>query len=228
MNDSSLTTNSIISNVTMEILTSDNITNLTSSNLYKSDKSAASNVILLILFVLIFIPNCVVLFLLTNSQEIRSNRRIDFILWLCISDLVGAVAVIMFFLTNTNTYLSTNKIFCVIKMHFITASMGQTLSHSLLICVDRFLGVIRNHWYQKLRRRYRYAFIAFSCLIVHINSGVLEILLYPNKDNIELCSMEALYGVKNAHIMFAYISIFCFVIFIPIPFLYVGILSALR
>ena len=227
MNNNSSTINNI-SSVTLDVLTMDNITNLTFSNVDKSDTSAASSVILLILFFLIFIPNCVVLFLLTHSEEIRNNQRIDFILWLCISDLVSAVGVIMFFLTNTNTYLSTNKIFCVIKMHFITASMGQTLSHSRLICVDRFLGVIRNHLYQKLRRRYCYAFIAASCLIVHINSGVVEIWLYPYKDNIELCSMEALYGVENAHVLFAHISIFCFVIFIPIPFLYIGILSALR
>ena len=227
MDNTSLTMSNI-SNVTMEIFNTDNFTNSTSSIVHKTDTSSVSSVILLILFLLILLPNIVVLFLLTNSQVIRNNRRIDFILWLCISDLVCAVAVFMFFLTNIDPNLSTNKTFCSINMHFIVTSLGQTLTHILLICVDRFLGVIRNQLYQKLRRCYRYAFIGASCLIVHINSGVLEILFYPNEDRIEVCSMEALYGAENTRTMFVYLSIFYFVMFLPIPFLYIGILSALR
>ncbi|XP_033752405.1 adenosine receptor A2a-like [Pecten maximus] len=202
--------------------------NMTSTNSTEEwrDSIEVKSLPLTVVFVMsVFVTasNLLVLVILLCKPGIRKNYRIEFILWLCLSDIVVGITGWLFVFNYIIKDLSTNTHYCSLMYHFIGAGIGQSIAHTFLICIDRYMAVVNNIKYKQFNKKYRYMVIFGTWFFIHGYVGILVVICMRVK-SITYCSLESFPRYKtfvngtNALYMPLLVSIPCLYIYVLIVF----------
>ncbi|XP_069131605.1 cannabinoid receptor 1-like [Argopecten irradians] len=134
--------------------------------------------------------NVLVLVILIWKSDIKKNYRIEFILWQCLSDIVVGISGWMFGLNYIIKDLSTNANYCRLMYHFIAAGIGQSIAHTFLICIDRYMAIVKNIRYKRFTKKYRYMVIFGTWLFIHCYVGTL-VVIGMRAESISYCALES-------------------------------------
>lgn len=138
---------------------------------------------------LVLVPNIIVLYLLIRSSQLRKNQRTEFILWLCISDILVGFSGFLIILRMTMDQLKTNVPFCNAILHFIGAGILQSIAHTFLVCVERYIAVAKAARFKLFTKKYRYYLIIGTWTVVHIHVGSM-VGCFLRADQIVNCSLQ--------------------------------------
>ncbi|XP_060067556.1 olfactory receptor 11A1-like [Ylistrum balloti] len=134
--------------------------------------------------------NLLVLTILLCEHQIRKNYRIEFILWLCLSDLVLSIAGWLFVFNYVIKELTMNTHYCSLMYYLITVGIDQSLAHTFLICIDRYMAVVNHTRYQLFSKNYRYMVTFGTWVFIHGYVGTL-VIIFMRADHISYCSLTA-------------------------------------
>ncbi|OWF37331.1 5-hydroxytryptamine receptor 6 [Mizuhopecten yessoensis] len=175
-------------------------------------------VIACIAVVFVIASNLILLHALMLKSEIRKNYRIEFILWLCLSDIVVGISGLLLVCNYLIRGLSKNTHYCSLMYHFLAAGIGQSLAQTFLICIDRHMAVVANVSYKLFNKKYRYIVIFGTWLFMHAYVGTL-VVVWMRVDHITYCSLTS---YPNHKLFLTGINILFLPILFAIPGLYIS------
>ena len=168
--------------------------------------------------VLTTLTNICVLILLLKTRSLHKQAHVVLVLFLCISDINVGLSGVIYGVTFISPVLSTNRDFCSFHVVIFIIGVGQSLSQSFLICLNRFAATTSNSIVSNMfKRKRKYVFI-FSVWI-----GV-QIYVIPtiaiHQETIEYCSVACLLGY-NYRIMAIIISSYAVPLLVMIVIVYI-------
>lgn len=173
---------------------------------------------------IVMVSNFLVLVILLCKSELRKNSKIEFILWLCLSDIIVGISGWLFLCNYFIKDLRTNVTYCRLMYHFIAAGVGQSLSHTLLICIDRYMAVITSNLYRQFNKKHRYSLIVGTWLAIHIFVGIL-VTSFLRAEKIAYCSLKSF---PQSNFFLGGVSILYLPLLILIPSLYAVVIAKFR
>ncbi|OWF37332.1 Sphingosine 1-phosphate receptor 3 [Mizuhopecten yessoensis] len=174
--------------------------------------------------VIILISNLLVLIVLICQPEIRKNYRIEFILWLCLSDIVVGISGLLFVCNFLIKGLSKNTHYCSLMYYFIAAGIGQSLAQTFLICIDRHMAVVANVRYKLFNKKYRYIVIFGTWVFIHTYVGTL-VAVFMRTDYITYCSAKSF---PYSKLFLTAINVLFLSLLLAIPCLYISTMISFR
>ncbi|OWF40569.1 Beta-2 adrenergic receptor [Mizuhopecten yessoensis] len=167
--------------------------------------------------IMVLVPNCLVLVVLTVKTNLRKTHRTEFVLWLCISDLMVGLSSVMYLLTHVAGSLATSPRFCALTLHCVYSGVTLSLVHIFFLCYERYLAVVRKIRFQLLNKKMKYILVLGSYLIVSLYTGIMT-ACFLRADTIEYCGIQSF--PKGKYYMIS-ASIVCLPLLVLTVFVYI-------
>lgn len=155
---------------------------------------------------LILVHNFLVLAVILFSHKLKQNPHIENILWLCLSDIIVGISGVMYILSQAVDSLAYSPAFCSASIHFINAGVVQSLSQTFLVCLQRYMAVVKHTQFKQFNKKWRYGLIFGTSIFVHVYIGII-VARYLQAERILFCGAKAYPEYKSFSLAISLLSI---------------------